>query len=65
MKILMTKRSLLRSVALGATAVATAKSGWAQAPTSDDRPGFLKAKDTAEAGFIYGLPIVADQNQMP
>jgi hypothetical protein len=29
-----------------------------QAQTSADRPGFFKAKDIAEAGFIYGLPIV-------
>ena len=30
----------------------------AHAQTSADRPGFFKAKDIAEAGFIYGLPIV-------
>jgi hypothetical protein len=28
------------------------------AQTSTTRPGFFKAKDIAEAGFIYGLPIV-------
>ena len=28
------------------------------AQTNADRPGFFKAKDIAEAGFIYGLPIV-------
>ena len=29
-----------------------------------DRPGFLKAKDIAEAGFIYGLPIVMNYKTM-
>ena len=53
-----TKRDLLRSAALAAITASTAKSVPAQAQTSADRPGFLKAKDIAEAGFIYGLPIV-------
>lgn len=29
-----------------------------------DRPGFFKAKDIAEAGFIYGLPIVMNYGVM-
>ena len=53
-----TKRDLLRSAALAAIAASTAKSVPVLAQTSADRPGFLKAKDIAEAGFIYGLPIV-------
>src|SRR6202051_3014347 len=53
-----TKRDLLRSAALAAITASTAKSVPAQAQTSADRPGFFKAKDIAEAGFIYGLPIV-------
>jgi hypothetical protein len=53
-----TKRDLLRSAALAAITVSTAKSVPVQAQTSTDRPGFFKAKDIAEAGFIYGLPIV-------
>jgi hypothetical protein len=53
-----TKRDLLRSAALAAITASTAKAVPAQAQTSADRPGFLKAKDIAEAGFIYGLPIV-------
>jgi hypothetical protein len=53
-----TKRDLLRSAALAAITVTAAKSVPVQAQTSADRPGFLKAKDIAEAGFIYGLPIV-------
>src|ERR1700733_11880505 len=53
-----TKRDLLRSAALAAITASTAKSVPVLAQTSADRPGFLKAKDIAEAGFIYGLPIV-------
>src|ERR1700756_5998831 len=53
-----TKRDLLRSAALAAITVTTAKTVPVQAQTSADRPGFLKAKDISEAGFIYGLPIV-------
>jgi hypothetical protein len=55
---MLTKRDLLRSAALAAITASTAKSVPVFAQTSADRPGFLKAKDIAEAGFIYGLPIV-------
>ena len=55
---MLTKRDLLRSAALAAMTAATAKSMPAFAQATADRPGFLKAKDIAEAGFIYGLPIV-------
>jgi hypothetical protein len=55
---MLTKRDLLRSAALAAITASTAKSVPVQAQTSADRPGFFKAKDIAEAGFIYGLPIV-------
>jgi hypothetical protein len=54
---MLTKRELLRSAALAITAV-TAKTALAQAQSGSDRPGFFAAKDIAEAGFIYGLPIV-------
>jgi hypothetical protein len=53
-----TKRDLLRSAALAAITASTAKSVPVLAQTSADRPGFLKAKEIAKAGFIYGLPIV-------
>jgi hypothetical protein len=59
-----TKRDLLRSAALAAITASTAKSVPAQAQTSADRPGFFKAKDIAEAGFIYGLPIVMNYGVM-
>ena len=50
---MLTKRSLF----LGAlTALAASKSVLLLAQTK--RPGFWKAKDIAEEGFIYGLPIV-------
>src|SRR5256886_2101185 len=52
---MLTKRDLLRSAGLAAMTATTAKSFPAFA---QDRPGFLKAKDIAEAGFIFGLPIV-------
>jgi hypothetical protein len=61
---MITKRDLLRSAALVAITATTAKSVPAQAQTSADRPGFFKAKDIAEAGFIYGLPIVMNYGVM-
>ena len=61
---MLTKRDLLRSAALAAITAATAKSVPVHAQTSADRPGFFKAKDIAEAGFIYGLPIVMNYGVM-
>jgi hypothetical protein len=58
MKIVLTRRNLLRSVALAAITVAAMQPAAVQAQAGTDRPGFFKAKDIAEAGFIYGLPIV-------
>jgi hypothetical protein len=58
MTILMTKRNLLRSGVLIAIAVAATQPAQVQAQANADRPGFFKAKDIAEVGFIYGLPIV-------
>jgi hypothetical protein len=57
---MLTKRDLFRSAALAAITASTAKSVpvLAQSGADADRPGFVKAKDIAEAGFIYGLPIV-------
>jgi hypothetical protein len=59
-----TKRDLLRSAALSVISVTATRTGLAQAQTSADRPGFFKAKDIAEAGFIYGLPIVMNYGVM-
>ena len=61
---MLTKRDLLRSAALAAITVTTAKTVPVQAQTNTDRPGFFKAKDIAEAGFIYGLPIVMNYGVM-
>jgi hypothetical protein len=55
---MLTKRDLLRSAAMTALAVTTAKSTPAIAQNKADWPRLLEAKDIAEAGFIYGLPIV-------
>lgn len=55
------RRHLLRAAALATTAAATAAAagtGPARAQATPGRPGFFKARDIAEAGFIYGLPIV-------
>lgn len=52
-----TKRDFLRSAALATIAATAASSSQAWAEWSE-RPGFFKAKDIAEAGFIYGLPMV-------
>jgi hypothetical protein len=61
---MLTKRDLLRSAALAAITASTAKSVSVRAQTSADRPGFFKAKDIAEAGFVYGLPIVMNYGVM-
>jgi hypothetical protein len=55
---MLSKRTFLKSgLAAGAAAVAGPPfaSGFARAET---RPGFMAAKDIAEAAYIYGLPIV-------
>ena len=59
---MLTKRDLLRSAALTAVAAAATKSGLAQAQSA--RPRFMEAKDIAEKGFIYGLPIVMNYGVM-
>ena len=58
---MLTKRDLLRSTGLAAMAVAT---GPISVLAQTDRPGFLKAKDIAEQGFIFGLPIVMNYGVM-
>jgi hypothetical protein len=58
---MLTKRLLLRSFA---TAAITVTAGPIAALAQADRPGFFKAKDIAEAGFIFGLPIVMNYGVM-
>lgn len=58
---MLTKRDLLRSAAAAVTA-GIAKPYLALAQTS--RPGFFEAKRIAEAGFIYGLPVVMNYGVM-
>src|SRR6267154_4006227 len=61
---MITKRDLLRSVAFAAITATTAKSVPVTAQTAADRPGFFKAKDIAEAGYTFGLPIVMNYGVM-
>jgi hypothetical protein len=55
---MLTKRDLLRSAVRGAVACAAAKSSPVLAQSRPEWPGFFEAKEIAEQGFIYGLPIV-------
>ncbi len=56
---MLTKRDLLlRSAALGAITITTAKSFPAIAQTSAAWPNLFEAKAIAEEGFIYALPLV-------
>lgn len=55
---MITRRGFLGSSALVTLTVATMVPAPVGAQTSTDRPGLFGAKDIAEAGFIYGLPIV-------
>jgi hypothetical protein len=52
---MLTKRDLLRSAAAIAAGVAVARPSLLMAQSY---PGIVEAKDIAEEGFIYGLPIV-------
>lgn len=58
-----TKRQLLRSAALASTAAVSARMSQVPAQTSGGPPG-SKVEDIAEAGFIYGLPIVMNHAVM-
>jgi hypothetical protein len=55
---MLTKRGLLRSVALTGVATKALQLSPVRAQASATRPGSIGAKDIAEVGFIYGLPIV-------
>lgn len=55
---MLTKRDLLCSAAMAALAAMTARSTPALAQNKAGWPSLLEAKDIAEEGFIYGLPLV-------
>jgi hypothetical protein len=55
---MLTKRHLMRASTLAALSGGVTISRRALAQT--DRPGFLKSRDIAEGGFVYGLPIVTN-----
>ena len=61
---MLTKRGLLRSVALTGVASAALRRSPLRAQTNATRPGFIAAKDIAEAGLIFGLPIVMNYGVM-
>ena len=58
---MLTKRDLLRSTAAIAAGAAIARPSLLMAQSY---PGIIEAKDIAEAGFIYGLPIVTNYGTM-
>jgi hypothetical protein len=55
---MLTKRELLRSAATAAIAATTVRSSPVNAQDKTEWPSLLEAKDIAEEGFIYGLPLV-------
>src|SRR5208282_1084589 len=57
-KAMITRRELLAKTGLTASAAPLLGLSAARAEESAERPGFFAAKDIAEAGYIYGLPIV-------
>jgi hypothetical protein len=59
---MLTKRDLLRSAACALATSAVAMPYVARAQSG--RPRFMEAKDIAERGFIYGLPIVMNYGIM-
>lgn len=55
---MLTKRDLLGSAAMAALAAAAVKSSPVLAQSKAEWPNVFEAKDIAEEGFIYGLPLV-------
>lgn len=55
---MLTKRDLLRTTAAIAAGAAIAKPSLLMAQNKAEWPSLLEAKDIAEEGFIYGLPLV-------
>src|SRR3954453_20533376 len=55
---MLTKRDLLCSVAITALAATMAKTTSVIAQNKAEWPSLLEAKNIAEEGFIYGLPLV-------
>src|SRR3979411_2569096 len=61
---MVTKRDLLRSAALAAITVTTAKAVPANAQAKAEWPDIREAKAIAEEGFIFGLPLVVNYGVM-
>jgi hypothetical protein len=61
---MLTKRQFLKSSAAAALIAPGLTSIPALASNGSGRPGFFSAKDIAEAGYVYGLPIVMNYGTM-
>ncbi|MCG5234450.1 DUF1254 domain-containing protein [Xanthobacter oligotrophicus] len=61
---MLSKRHFLKILAAGGLSAPALVPGLSRAAPAPDRPGFFKAKDIAEAGFIYGLPLVMNYGVM-
>ncbi|MDI4659084.1 DUF1254 domain-containing protein [Xanthobacter autotrophicus] len=61
---MLSKRHFLKILAAGGLSGPALVPGLSWAASPPDRPGFFKAKDIAEAAFIYGLPMVMNYGVM-
>ncbi|MET3353998.1 UNVERIFIED_ORG: hypothetical protein ABID33_001904 [Xanthobacter viscosus] len=61
---MLSKRHFLKILAAGGLSAPALVPGLSWAASPPDRPGFFKAKDIAEAAFIYGLPMVMNYGVM-
>lgn len=61
---MLSKRHFLKMLAAGGLTAPALLPVAASAQTAPERPGFFKAREIAEAGFIYGLPIVMNYGVM-
>ncbi|ABS68972.1 protein of unknown function DUF1214 [Xanthobacter versatilis] len=61
---MLSKRHFLKILAAGGLTAPALVPGLSRAASAPDRPGFFKAKEIAEAGFIYGLPLVMNYGVM-
>lgn len=61
---MLSKRRFLKILAAGGLSGPALLPALSWATSAPDQPGFFKARDIAEAGFIYGLPIVMNYGVM-
>jgi hypothetical protein len=58
-----TRRQILTSMAAAASTPLLGRRAFAETATPE-RPGFFAARDIAEAGYVFGLPIVMNYGVM-